>query len=167
MRGFRASSTSRTQRISRSAWQPEHSMRGPHARGGRDRAMSNAQFRADVLAPLFGRLRGKINRERITLSPLFTAYDHFFFTMLSERKTKDGRPADPAPPYRLYRAKVNQVGPAGDPFEPNRFYLRWFRPSSARARAVAARYGGSCRSASSASLGRTRRVAGMRRPTVV
>jgi 5-methylthioadenosine/S-adenosylhomocysteine deaminase len=135
-----------------------------HWAGGRDRSMSNAQFRNSVLAPLFGRVRSKINRERIALSPLFTVDDHFFFTMVGGRKKKGGRPDDPAPPFRLYRANFNQIGPAGDPFAPRRFYLRWYRPSSGRARAASARCAGSCRSASSAGPGRTRPVAGTHTP---
>jgi 5-methylthioadenosine/S-adenosylhomocysteine deaminase len=135
-----------------------------HWAGGRDRGMSNAQFRTTVLAPLLGRVGGKINRERIALSPLFTADDHFFFTILGGRKTRDGRPNDPAPPFRLYRANFNQIRRGGDPFAASGFYLRWYRPSSARARAVSARCGGSCQSTSSAGPGRTRRVVDTHRP---
>jgi hypothetical protein len=28
---------------------------------------------------------------------------------------------------RLYRADFNQVGAAGDPFAPSRFFRRWYR----------------------------------------
>jgi 5-methylthioadenosine/S-adenosylhomocysteine deaminase len=97
-----------------------------HWAGGQDRAMSQAEFRNRVLAPLFGRVGGRVDLEPIALPPLFTADDHFFFTMLAGRKTRNGRPDDRAPPFRLYRANFNAIGPGGDPFAPSRFARRWY-----------------------------------------
>jgi hypothetical protein len=80
-----------------------------HWNGGRNRTMTDAAFRDNVLAPRYGRVGTRVNLERIELSPLFTRDDHFFFSVLRGRK-------DPKPPFRLYRMNSNQTGPAGNPF---------------------------------------------------
>jgi 5-methylthioadenosine/S-adenosylhomocysteine deaminase len=80
-----------------------------HWNGGRDRTMTDPAFRDNVLAPRYGRVGTRVNIERIELSPLFTRDDHFFFSVLHARR-------DPKPPFRLYRANANQVGPGGNPF---------------------------------------------------
>jgi 5-methylthioadenosine/S-adenosylhomocysteine deaminase len=80
-----------------------------HWNGGRDRAMTDAAFRDNVLAPRYGRVGARVNLESIELSPLFTRDDHFFFSVLHARK-------DPKAPFRLYPMNSNQVGPAGNPF---------------------------------------------------
>jgi hypothetical protein len=98
-----------------------------HWAGGSDRGLTNSAFRDNVLAPLVGRANGKINLGRIELSPLFTADDHFFFTIMGGRRTAAGIPADKRPPYRLYRANFNFIGRAGDPFAAKRFFNRWYR----------------------------------------
>jgi len=98
-----------------------------HWTDGSDGGLTNTAFRDDVLAPLVGRVQGKINLGRISLSPLFTADDHFFFAVLGGRRTAAGVPVDDAPPYRLYRANFNFIGRAGDPFAAKRFFGRWYR----------------------------------------
>lgn len=93
--------------------------------GGKDKAMSNATFRDAVLAPRFGLVGGRVNLERIELAPLLTDDDHFFFTVLEGRRTRAGLPDDPAPPFHLYAANVNQAHAGGNPFA--RFEARWYR----------------------------------------
>lgn len=97
-----------------------------HWNGGRDRAMTNAAFRDQVLAPRFGRVNGRVNLERIELGPLFTADDHYFFAVVGGQ-TKAGLPDDPKAPYRRYRVNLNQIGPAGNPFAPKQLFNVWYR----------------------------------------
>jgi len=51
--------------------------------------------------------------------------DHFFFTVIEGRRTRAGLPADPAPPFRLYRANVNQARSGSNPLVG--FHHRWYR----------------------------------------
>src|SRR5262249_40185876 len=55
------------------------------------------------------RLRRALQALHTTLTPLFTADDHFFLNPLAGRR-------DSAPPYSLYDAKFNFIGRSGDPF---------------------------------------------------
>jgi 5-methylthioadenosine/S-adenosylhomocysteine deaminase len=97
-----------------------------HWNGGRDRAMTNAAFRDQVLAPRFGRVNGRVNLEPIELGPLFTADDHYFFAVVGGQ-TKAGLANDPKAPYRRYRVNLNQIGPAGNPFAPKQLFNLWYR----------------------------------------
>ena len=99
-----------------------------HLNGGRDRAMSAAAFADQVLAPLFGRVGGRINLERIELGPLLTDDDQLYFAVLAGLRGRGGVPGDPSPPFLLYRANFNQIGRAGDPFSIHSFYNRWYAP---------------------------------------
>ena len=93
--------------------------------GGKDRRLSEAAFRDTVLKPLYGLVGRRLNLERVELSPLLTDDDHFFFTVIEGRRTRAGLPADPAPPFRLYRANVNQARSGSNPLVG--FHHRWYR----------------------------------------
>jgi hypothetical protein len=103
-----------------------------HWNGGLDRGMSAAAFRDQVLAPMFGRINGRLNVERISLGPLLTDDDQFFFDFLAGLRRHGGVPADPTPPFRprsshSYPADYNQLGSAGNPFFIGAFFDRWYR----------------------------------------
>jgi len=101
---------------------------------GLDRGMSATAFRDQVLTPMFGRVNGRLNVERISLGPLLTDDDQFFFDFVSGLRRRGGVPADSSPPFRLYPADFNQIGPAGDPFSRHAFFDRWYRaPATAAA----------------------------------
>lgn len=93
--------------------------------GGRVAAMSDAAFRKTVLDPRYGGPGGLLDLERIELSPLFTADDRFFFTVVEGRRTTSGLPAAASPPFRLYRTNVNQARGGSNPFAG--FRARWYR----------------------------------------
>ena len=99
-----------------------------HWNGGLDRGMSAAAFRDQVLAPQFGRVDGRLNIEAISLGPLLTDDDQFFFDIVSGLRRRDGAPADTSPPFHLYPANFNQIGPHGNPFSRRAFVDRWYRP---------------------------------------
>ena len=86
-----------------------------------------APFRDQVLAPMFGRINGRLNIERISLGPLLTDDDQFFFDFLAGLRRRGGVPADPTPPFRPYPADYNQLGSAGNPFSIGAFFDRWYR----------------------------------------
>jgi hypothetical protein len=87
--------------------------------------LTNAEFRQHVLLPFFGRTPDRrLNLERIELTPLLTADDDFFFTVLEGRRTSSGLPADRTPPFNLYRANTNQARVRGNPFAG--YYQRWY-----------------------------------------
>lgn len=98
-----------------------------HWNSGLDRDISAASFRDQVLAPMFGRINGRLNIERISLGPLLTDDDQFFFDFLAGFRRRGGVPADPTPPFRPYRADYNQLGPDGNPFAMRAFFDRWYR----------------------------------------
>ncbi len=89
---------------------------------GNDKKLSPAAFRG-LLAYQFGKVGDRINLERIELAPLFTADDHFFFTVVGGLRTR-GVPADPTPPFKLYRANVNQARVGTNPLKG--FRTRWY-----------------------------------------
>ncbi len=98
-----------------------------HWNSGLDRGMSAASFRDQVLAPMFGRINGRLNIERISLGPLLTDDDQFFFDFIAGFRRRGGVPADPTPPFRPYPADYNQLGPDGNPFAMGAFFDRWYR----------------------------------------
>ena len=101
-----------------------------HWNGGLDRGMSAAAFRDQVLAPQFGRVDGRLNVEAISLGPLLTDDDQFFFDIVSGLRRRDGLPADPRPPVHLYPANFNQIGKHGNPFSRRAFIDRWYAAST-------------------------------------
>jgi hypothetical protein len=98
-----------------------------HWNRGLDREMSAASFRDQVLAPMVGRINGRLNIERISLGPLLTDDDQFFFDFLAGFRRGGGVPADPTPPFGPYQADYNQLGPDGNPFAMGSFFNRWYR----------------------------------------
>jgi len=144
-RGGPPASRSRLGTVERSLRLALHALGGDHARprsgpaprsatfsylrarwnGGKDRRLNEAAFRDNVLKPLYGLVGRRLNLERVELSPLLTDDDHFFFTVIEGRRTRAGLPADPAPPFRLYRANVNQARSGSNPLVG--FHHRWYR----------------------------------------
>lgn len=60
---------------------------------------------------------GSLNLERVQLAPLFAADDDFLGHLLrGELDTTTGLLADTTPPFTLYQANLNHVGPLGNPF---------------------------------------------------
>ena len=58
-----------------------------------------------------------LNLERIQLLPLLAADDDFLGHLLrGELDPATGLIADPSPPFVLYPANLNHVGPLGNPF---------------------------------------------------
>ena len=59
---------------------------------------------------------GSINLERIRLNPLFDEDEELLADVLhGDVDPSTGLLADPNPPYKLYPANLNQIGPLGDP----------------------------------------------------
>jgi cytosine/adenosine deaminase-related metal-dependent hydrolase len=91
--------------------------------------MTDAQFMQLVLIPEAGTVGGKLNLERLTLTPLFTIDDEFFFDVLGDRiNPATGLLDDPRPPFKLYLSNENQLENGVNPFAPEAFEDRWYRP---------------------------------------
>jgi hypothetical protein len=96
-------------------------------------AMTDAQFMQQVLKPAAGIVGGKLNLERLRLTPLFTGEDEFFFDVLGDRvDAATGLLDDPTPPFKLYLSNENQLENGVDPFAPEAFEDRWYRHSCDR-----------------------------------
>jgi 5-methylthioadenosine/S-adenosylhomocysteine deaminase len=90
--------------------------------------MTDAQFMQLVLVPEAGTVGGKLNLERLTLTPLFTIDDEFFFDVLGDRiNPATGLLDDPRPPFKLYLSNENQLENGVNPFAPETFEDRWYR----------------------------------------
>ena len=89
--------------------------------------MTDAQFVQLVLIPRAGMVGGKLNLERLALTPLLTDDDDFFFDVLGNRiNPETGLLDDPTPPFKLYAANANQLQAGVDPFAPEGFEDRWY-----------------------------------------
>jgi hypothetical protein len=89
--------------------------------------MTDAQFLQFVIIPNAGLVGGKINLERLTLAPLLTEDDDFFFDLLGARVNPvNGLLDDATPPFLLYPSNANQVQNGVDPFAPEAFEYRWY-----------------------------------------
>jgi len=89
--------------------------------------MTDAQFLQFVIIPTAGLVGGKINLERLTLAPLLTDEDDFFFDLLGVKiNPTTGLLDDPTPPFLLYRSNANQLQNGVDPFAPEAFEDRWY-----------------------------------------
>ncbi len=89
--------------------------------------MTDAQFRQFVLVPTAGTVDGRLNLERLTLPPLLTEDDDFFFDVLAQRlDPATGLVDDPTPPFRLYPANANQVTEGTNPLAAESFEERWY-----------------------------------------
>ena len=90
--------------------------------------MTDAQFMQLVLIPEAGTVGGKLNLERLTLTPLFTIDDEFFFDVLGDRiNPATGLLDDPTPPFKLYLSNENQLENGVNPFAPEAFEDRWYQ----------------------------------------
>jgi 5-methylthioadenosine/S-adenosylhomocysteine deaminase len=90
-----------------------------HVSGGAAAGLPDALFRG-LLAGNVGVLAdGSLNIERVQLAPLFTADDDFLGHLLrGDVDGASGLLADPTPPFALYPANLNHVGPLGNPLGP-------------------------------------------------
>jgi 5-methylthioadenosine/S-adenosylhomocysteine deaminase len=89
--------------------------------------MTDAQFLQFVIIPTAQLVGGKINLERLTLAPLLTDEDDFFFDVLGAKiNPATGLLDDPSPPFLIYRSNANQVQNGADPFAPEAFEDRWY-----------------------------------------
>jgi cytosine/adenosine deaminase-related metal-dependent hydrolase len=88
-----------------------------HVAGGAAAGYPNAVFRG-LLAQNVGVLPdGSLNIEAMRLEPLFEDDDALLLHVLhGDVEPSTGLVADPDPPYRLYPANLNQIGPFGNPF---------------------------------------------------
>jgi hypothetical protein len=91
-------------------------------------SMTDSQFMQLVLIPTAGTVGGKLNLERLTLAPLLTGEDEFFFDVLGDRvDAATGLLDDPAPPFKLYLSNENQLENGVNPFASEAFEDRWYR----------------------------------------
>jgi hypothetical protein len=89
--------------------------------------MTDAQFLQFVIIENAGLVGGKINLERLTLAPIFTENDDFFFDLLGARVNPvTGVLDDATPPFLLYRSNVNHVQHGVNPLAPETFEDRWY-----------------------------------------
>jgi cytosine/adenosine deaminase-related metal-dependent hydrolase len=88
-----------------------------HVAGGAAAGLPDAIFYG-LLAGNVGVLPdGSLNLERVRLDPLFEDDDDFAVHELhGDVDPTTGLLADPTPPYKLYPADLNQIGPLGNPF---------------------------------------------------
>lgn len=85
--------------------------------GGQVAGLPDPIFRALLAANVGVLPDGSLNLERIQLLPLFVADDDFIGHVLcGEVDPVTGLIADPTPPFALYSANLNHVGPFGNPF---------------------------------------------------
>jgi hypothetical protein len=85
--------------------------------GGQAAGLPDAIFRALLSANVGVLPDGSLNLERVQLLPLFAADDDFLGHLLrGELDPATGLLADPTPPFALYPANLNHVGPLGNPF---------------------------------------------------
>jgi 5-methylthioadenosine/S-adenosylhomocysteine deaminase len=89
-----------------------------HVSGGQAAGWPDALFQ-QVLGSYVDFLPdGSLNIERVQLLPLFAADDDFSAHMLNgDVDPATGLIDDPTPPFALYPADLNHIGPLGNPFE--------------------------------------------------
>jgi 5-methylthioadenosine/S-adenosylhomocysteine deaminase len=87
-----------------------------HVAGGAAAELPDPVFRGLLAANVGVLPDGSLNLERIQLDPLFEADDDFLGHILQGDIDPDtGLIADTTPPYKLYPANLNQIGPHGNP----------------------------------------------------
>ncbi len=82
--------------------------------------LTDSQFR-QLLTFFFGLTpNGRLNIERIMLTPVLLQDDDFYFHLLGAEVFEDsGLISDHTPPFGLYLANFNQVQSLGNPFSKN------------------------------------------------
>jgi Amidohydrolase family len=87
-----------------------------HVSGGAAAGLPDPVFRALLAANVGVLPDGSLNLERVQLTPLLQTDDDFLSHLLrAEIDAGTGLLADPTPPYALYPANLNHVGPFGNP----------------------------------------------------
>jgi hypothetical protein len=88
-----------------------------HVDGGAFAGLPDQVFNGLLASETGGTLPdGSINLEPIRLNPLFDQDDELLAALLHDNvDPTTGLLADPNPPYKLYPANLNQIGPLGDP----------------------------------------------------
>jgi len=87
-----------------------------HVAGGAAAGLPDPIFRGLLAASVGVLPDGSLNLERVQLDPLFEADDHFLAHLLNaDIDPATGLLADPVPPYKLYPADLNFLGPLGNP----------------------------------------------------
>jgi len=91
--------------------------------------MTDEQFVQLEIIPIAGLAQvGKLNLERLTLTPLLESDDEFFYDVLGARvDPTTGLLDDSTPPFMLYKSNENQLQDGVDPFAPANFEDRWYR----------------------------------------
>ena len=88
-----------------------------HLAGGAAAGLSDSVFRGLLAAQVGVLPDGSLNLERVQLNPLFEADDDFMDHLLRGGvDPATGLLADPTPPFGLYPANLNHIGPLGNPF---------------------------------------------------
>ena len=81
-----------------------------------------------VLVPTAGTVGGKLNLERLTLTPLFTTtMNSSLMCSATGLILRQGLLDDPTPPFKLYLSNENQLENGVNPFAPETFEDRWYR----------------------------------------
>ncbi len=87
-----------------------------HASGGAAAGLPDAIFRGLLAANVGVLPDGSLNLEKVQLTPLLQVDDDFIVHLLhADIDPTTGLLADLTPPYRLYPANLNHVGPLGNP----------------------------------------------------
>jgi hypothetical protein len=88
-----------------------------HVSGGAAAGLPDPVFRGLLVDNVGVLPDGSLNLERVQLDPLLEDDDDFLGQLLrGEVDPATGLLADPTPPYKLYPANLNQIGPLGNPF---------------------------------------------------
>ena len=89
-----------------------------HVAGGAAAGLPDNVFYGLLATELGALPDGSVNLERVQLSPLFAADDDFLAALLGgDVDPATGLLADPTPPFALYPANLNHVGPLGNPLD--------------------------------------------------
>jgi 5-methylthioadenosine/S-adenosylhomocysteine deaminase len=89
-------------------------------------SLTDAEFR-QRLTFFFGLTPdGRLNMEKIELTPVLVEDDDFHFHLLEADADQDGLIADGTPPFKLYPANFNHVQALGNPFDASGYRDRYY-----------------------------------------